>query len=97
MRWYQVAVIGGLLASFAVLPQPAATAGDAGTALAQTAEAPPEQPPPRKRPPVRIHIHPLVQTQPGPNSVRQCRAWLEPEYRPSGTVIVPRMTCWWEG
>jgi len=30
------------------------------------------------------------------NSVRQCRAQLVKEYRPSGTVIVPRMQCWWE-
>lgn len=33
---------------------------------------------------------------PGPNSVRQCRAWLAQEYRVSGTVVVPRMQCWWE-
>ena len=30
------------------------------------------------------------------NSVRQCRATLVKEYRISGTVIVPRTTCWWE-
>jgi hypothetical protein len=32
---------------------------------------------------------------PGPNGVRQCvnRYVLEP--RPSGTVLVPRMRCWW--
>jgi hypothetical protein len=30
------------------------------------------------------------------NSVRQCRAQLVKEYRVSGTVIVPRMQCWWE-
>ena len=33
---------------------------------------------------------------PGPNAVRQCTSWLEPERRPSGTVIVPRMRCWWQ-
>jgi hypothetical protein len=33
---------------------------------------------------------------PGPNAVRQCTAWLATEYRPSGTVIVPRTRCWWE-
>jgi hypothetical protein len=32
----------------------------------------------------------------GPNAVRQCRAWYAPEYRLSGTVITPRMQCWWE-
>jgi hypothetical protein len=32
---------------------------------------------------------------PGPGFVRECNAELVPEYRPSGTVIVPRMQCWW--
>jgi len=31
-----------------------------------------------------------------PNAIRQCRSWLVTEYRVSGTVIVPRMRCWWE-
>lgn len=34
---------------------------------------------------------------PGPNAVRICNAHYEPEYRPSGTVIVPRMRCYWSG
>ncbi len=33
----------------------------------------------------------------GPNAVRVCNAHYEQEYRPSGTVIVPRMTCFWRG
>jgi len=33
---------------------------------------------------------------PGPGAVRQCTSWLRPEYRLSGTVIVPKMQCWWE-
>jgi hypothetical protein len=33
---------------------------------------------------------------PGPGAVRQCTARLVQEARPSGTVIVPRMTCRWE-
>jgi hypothetical protein len=32
---------------------------------------------------------------PGPNAVRECRARYVEDHRPSGTVIVPRMTCWW--
>jgi hypothetical protein len=32
---------------------------------------------------------------PGPNATRQCVARLVQEARPSGTVIVPRMQCWW--
>jgi len=26
---------------------------------------------------------------------RECVSRLEPEWRPSGTVIVPRLRCWW--
>jgi hypothetical protein len=52
--------------------------------------------PVRARPPARIRVHPLVQSYPGPDAVRQCTAWLAPEYRLSGTVIVPKMRCWWE-
>ena len=32
---------------------------------------------------------------PGPNGVRQCVNRYVIEYRPSGTVVVPRMRCWW--
>jgi predicted metal-dependent hydrolase len=30
-----------------------------------------------------------------PTAVRTCNAWYEQEFRPSGTVIVPRMRCVW--
>jgi len=30
-----------------------------------------------------------------PNAVRVCNATYVQEYRPSGTVIVPRMSCYW--
>ena len=43
----------------------------------------------------RITIYPR-QKQLNAHSVRQCRAQLVKEYRVSGTVIVPRMQCWWE-
>jgi hypothetical protein len=43
----------------------------------------------------RVTIYPRRQ-QLSANSVRQRRAQLVKEYRPSGTVIVPRMQCWWE-
>jgi hypothetical protein len=35
------------------------------------------------------------QYYPGPNAVRVCNAHLVQEYRPSGTVITPRMHCYW--
>ena len=33
---------------------------------------------------------------PGPNAVRSCSAHYVQEYRPSGTVITPRMNCYWK-
>jgi hypothetical protein len=75
-------------AVFADVATPASAGSDAGTRTtrefaAQTASRP------------RITIYPRRQ-QLTANSVRQCRAQLVKEYRPSGTVIVPRMQCWWE-
>ena len=32
---------------------------------------------------------------PGPYATRHCDSWLEKEYRLSGTVVVPRMRCYW--
>lgn len=43
----------------------------------------------------RVTIYPRQNTVRS-NSVRQCRSQLVKEYRVSGTVIVPRMQCWWE-
>lgn len=57
------------------------------TPLAQ-AKAQGERRPPRVR--IQRENRPL-----GPNAVRQCEAWYEQEFRPSGTVIVPRMSCFW--
>lgn len=34
---------------------------------------------------------------PGPNAVRVCNARYVQEARPSGTVIVPHMSCFWRG
>jgi hypothetical protein len=52
------------------------------------------------RPRVRIYrdddtrgVYPRY--NPGPNAVRDCTANLVQEHRPSGTVIVPRMNCYW--
>ena len=33
----------------------------------------------------------------GPNAKRECVARYVQEHRPSGTVIVPRMNCYWSG
>jgi hypothetical protein len=56
------------------------------------------------RPPRRIRVYPrnlaepdgvYPRYNPGPNAVRVCNASYVQEYRPSGTVIVPHMTCVW--
>ena len=63
----------------------------------------------RQRPRIRVQPHyyprrnyvtlyPLPYDEiayPGPNAARQCVSRLIPEYRPSGTVIVPRTWCRW--
>jgi hypothetical protein len=59
---------------------------------------------PVRRPPKRVPIYPRYQAEPddvypryypGPNAVRFCNATYVPEYRPSGTVIVPHVSCVW--
>ena len=57
----------------------------------------------RRRPLQRVPIYRQEQWvpdvypryNPGPNAVRDCTATYVQEYRPSGTVITPRMNCYW--
>ncbi|HWF94350.1 MAG TPA: hypothetical protein VG291_05265 [Xanthobacteraceae bacterium] len=98
----QAAVAGAIMLTLAGLgPWRPAVAQNAGVAPNATAVQPGDTAPrPRARPPARIRVrplvHPLAQSTPGPDAVRQCSFQLAPEYRPSGTVIVPQMHCWWE-
>src|ERR1700720_1965244 len=56
-----------------------------------------------RRPQARLRVYPSYQWapdvypryNPGPNAVRECNATYVQDYRPSGTVIVPRMSCYW--
>jgi hypothetical protein len=55
-----------------------------------------------RRPPTRIRVYPRYDPDdvypryfPGRNAVRDCTATLVEEFRPSGTVITPRMNCFW--
>jgi hypothetical protein len=57
-----------------------------------------------RRPPTRLHVQPYYDYNPndvypryypGRNAVRDCNATYVQEFRPSGTVIVPRMNCFW--
>lgn len=56
------------------------------------------------RPPTRLRVYPRYAPDsdgvypryfPGRNAVRDCTATYVEEYRPSGTVITPRMNCYW--
>ena len=59
----------------------------------------------RVRPPAtRLRVYPAYQPAPdgvypryfpGRNAVRDCTATYVQEFRPSGTVIVPHMSCFW--
>jgi hypothetical protein len=83
------------LGSFGVLFTGAVEAAESGRArwaggptdLSAQATAPPRRIP-------RIEVRPYY-SYPGPDAVRECRAWLAQELRPSGPVVVPRMRCWW--
>jgi hypothetical protein len=81
------------LVGFGFWPMTPAAAQNAGANAAPGDTTAPNRV--RPRPPARIRVHPLTQTL-GPDAVRQCESWLATEYRPSGTVIVPKMRCWWE-
>ena len=88
-----------------VLPATSSVAQSARSGFRLAQAAPPDQPAPRRgrRPPTRLHVYPTYEGVPevypryfpGPNAVRECNATYVQEYRPSGTVIVPRMSCYW--
>ncbi len=69
--------------------------------LAQ-ASPPPVREPRARRPLQRIYIYPRGEPDdvypryyPGPNAVRDCSVAYVQEFRPSGTVITPHMSCFW--
>jgi hypothetical protein len=77
-----------------------------GTRIAQASSATPVDPSvPRRRAVRRVPIYPRYlgepadgvypRYNPGPNAVRDCTATYVEEHRPSGTVITPRMNCFW--
>jgi hypothetical protein len=58
-----------------------------------------------RRPPARLRVYPSYPSYspddvypryfPGRNAVRDCTASYVQEFRPSGTVITPRLNCFW--
>lgn len=94
----------GLALAAALLLQAALPAhAQAGLqARPQAAAAPTDLSSQQRRPPRRLRIYPrntpdgvYPRDFPGRNAVRECTATYVQEYRPSGTVIVPRMNCFW--
>ena len=72
--------------------------------LAQASPPAEAAPRPARRPPIRLRVYQRYEPEPdgvypryfpGSNAVRDCTATYVQEYRPSGTVIVPRMHCFW--
>jgi hypothetical protein len=102
MRIGVTAVVVALAGSL-VLSAGGAKAQDSSSPTRMAQVAPQEAPPKVRRPPTRLRVHPYYYQQeevyphynPGPNAVRVCNATYVQEYRPSGTVIVPRMSCYW--
>jgi hypothetical protein len=82
-----------------------AQAQTAASGLRSAAVAPPvtDASAQRRRPLRRVPIYGpdhwepdvIPRYNPGPNAVRDCTATYVQEYRPSGTVITPRMNCYW--
>ena len=97
------------LAGALSLPAAGAKAQTARAAIRLAEATPPDSSVPRhvRRPPTRIKVYPRYDRydqwpddvypryNPGPNAVRECNATYVQEFRPSGTVIVPRMSCHW--
>ena len=79
-----------------------AQSAPSGVRVAQAASTVAPAPRPVRRTP-RLRIYPNYEAvpevypryYPGPNAVRECNATYVQEYRPSGTVIVPRVNCFW--
>jgi hypothetical protein len=108
MRVAIVGVTAAALGAMGLLCEPASAAPErAGAAVAAVTDFSAQA---RVRPRTRIRVTPRCFYRsfsttypvpyecefPGPGAVRQCTSWLATEHRPSGTVIVPHMRCWWE-
>jgi len=100
-------VTAASLAAFAgilLLPGAQAQTAPSGVRTAQASQST-EASAQRRRAVRRVPIYPRGQWEPdvyprydpGPNAVRECTATYVQEYRPSGTVITPRMNCYWRG
>src|ERR1700692_1899981 len=109
MRVRTAAILAAFAGTF-VLPASGTEAQTAppGMRTVQPAQPGATEPRPQRgirRPTTRLRVYPQYQYEwvpdvyprynPGPNAVRDCNATYVQEFRPSGTVIVPRMSCFW--
>ena len=92
-----------ILSMLVISPVSIARAEQAEPAIRLAQAAPPDAPRRVYRPQARLRVTPNYDSDtiyphynPGPNAVRVCNAHYVQEYRPSGTVIVPRMSCYWQ-
>jgi hypothetical protein len=97
------------LAGALLLPAAGADAQSAPSVIRLAQATPPEPSAPRhvRKPATRLKVYPRYDRydqwpddvypryNPGPNAVRECNATYVQEFRPSGTVIVPHMSCYW--
>jgi hypothetical protein len=79
------------LALYGALP---ARSASAANAYAQSGAAGATDLSAQRAPRVR-RVRPQIEIRRARKLVRECVSWLEQEARPSGTVIVPKMRCWW--
>ena len=93
-----------ILTVLAVSPTTTRAQAEPAQPVIRLAQAIPPDARPRRvyRPQARLRVTPNTDYDtiyphynPGPNAVRVCNAHYEQEYRPSGTVIVPKMHCYW--
>jgi hypothetical protein len=99
----RIAAVGLAMAVMAAQPAAPPARGQAALSDTRLAQAAPlsetASQTRQRRPRVRIYredergVYPSY--NPGPDAVRECTAHYVEEYRPSGTVIVPRMNCFW--
>jgi hypothetical protein len=108
MMRIRMAAIWVALAGVMSLPATVATAqtSAAGQRMAQAAQpVPAEVSAQRRGQSARLRVYPYYyepgpdgvypRYYPGRNAVRECNAIYVQEYRPSGAVIVPRVSCFW--
>jgi len=85
-----------------LLPDAEVKAQTVGAEIKLAQAAPPDSQALHRRSPTRLRVVPYYyqdgvypRYNPGPDAVRECSVFYGPEYRPSGTVIVPHMSCHW--